>query len=153
MKKTVSAISPWLKIFWFFGNFSIVFPDPAWLRKARASNASFTRSGGVLCMVLVRCHGGSTTLFVTTTGRRGDAGTVIPICRVSDLNRDRGIAIGPFPQGNSPARGGAAGHLASNPYFGGLNSPASQPSKPELMGSRDTAKVSTHPHFWHSNVR
>jgi hypothetical protein len=43
--------------------------------------------------------------------------------------------------------------LAQNPYVGGLNSPASQPSMSEVMGSLDTAIVSTQPHLWHSNVR
>ena len=40
-----------------------------------------------------------------------------------------------------------------HPYFGGLNSLASQPWMFEDMGSLDTTAVSTRPHFWHSNVR
>src|SRR6266404_5747583 len=51
-----------------------------------------------------------------------------------------------FPQGNRPARGEQEAISLQNPYVGGLNSPASQPSMSEVMsevmGSRDTAIVS-----------
>jgi len=47
-----------------------------------------------------------------------------------------------FPQGNRLARGEQEAISLQNPYVGGLNSPASQPSMSEVMGSRDTAIVS-----------
>jgi hypothetical protein len=47
---------------------------------------------------------------------------------------------------------GKAAHLPWEPYVGGLNPLASQPSAPEVRGSLDTTFVSMRPHFWHSNV-
>jgi hypothetical protein len=38
-------------------------------------------------------------------------------------------------------------------YVGRLNSLASQPCIPDIMGSLDTTVVRTQPQLWHSNVR
>jgi hypothetical protein len=72
MKNTVSATSPWLKIFWFLAYRSMVFPPPPRARKARGSSPlSKTWVCDVWDMVLLRHRPGSTTLSVT--GKPGEA--------------------------------------------------------------------------------
>src|SRR6266480_3583962 len=87
MKKTVSATSPWLKIFWFFPYVSIVFPAPIRRRNPLGSNASFSRICDVFRMVLFRHEAGAQHLV---TGQR-EGGTVMrqifPLCAVDDINR------------------------------------------------------------------
>src|ERR1700722_2057775 len=124
-------------------------------------------------MVLVRHQAGSTTLSVTAT-RRGS--TVMPhytlLCSVGDIKSPPRLTqfTGRLCKKTAQAVGDAEAVKSSvlrclssgNPVVtgaspssqvGGLNSPASQPSASEAIGSCDTTVVSTRPHFWHSNVR
>src|SRR5260370_23737223 len=98
MKKTVSAASPWLKIFWFFVYFSIVFPAPTWPRKVSGSKTPFGISiCDVLGMVSVRYQRREHNTLSHHNPKAWLRANIIPLCPVSDSNRDMGYPHSPRP--------------------------------------------------------
>src|SRR5882672_7806955 len=104
-------------------------------------------------MALVRYRAGSTTLSVTGKPEGGAAmkqhNPVLSGRRLKN-NRNRNSTGREFTEGKWNRGRARACSLRRRAYFGGLNSPASQPRMSDFMGSLATTVVRTQPHFWHS---
>src|ERR1700682_4704054 len=145
MKKSVSAMSPWLKIFWFLQYRSMVLPASARPRKALGSKIPSEAEAwidAVLGMVSVRHQAGSATLSVTGTSPQGDTvmnqySPTMSGRRLKSGRRAKTFRL--IPQGDGSRWGTLRplSHLTS----AALVHPRATPRMSEAMGSLDTTVV------------